>query len=47
MKLFFAFILGSYFFGVYAARFTRNRKFLYIFGFGLVICCGYYFLNMI
>jgi MFS family permease len=47
MKLFFGFILGSYFFGVYAARFPRKKKLFYIFGLGLVVCCGYYFLNMI
>lgn len=47
MKLFFLYVLGSFIYGVVGARHPRKKKLIYILGFGLIVCFGYYFLNMI
>ena len=46
MKLFFAFILASFLYGLFIPH-TRKLKVWFILGFGLAACIGYYFLNMI
>ena len=46
MKLFFAFILGSFFYGL-LAKHPRWKKYLFIAGFGLIACFAYFFLHMI
>ena len=46
MKLFFGFIMLSFFYGL-LTKHDRKKKVWVVLSFGLAICFGYYFLKMI